>query len=314
MHKKNNGEFGMLENISYKNAAIAVGGALALYGAKKAYDIYTDPAVSIGRKLYQIYNKPWSSLLKEVEKKEFSIQGKLSVNAKNTPTADRWLLEPLEALPVLGRLVVLTQQVIHAAYRVLVPIERPHSYEDTDAHKVFANYEILKVHKPVETANVRFFEKMNPTITRRTVHQKTLLQQTCTGNTPIFGPKGTAARMLLIDSVQKGEEGEFNFKAVDLLRSTTHLIQKQLSKESPLESLKELIKKNGSAIVPIRCRIPTMSGRGFEEQYVVVDEVKDRTVRLRDPLIGNELTVVRSALESRLTGGNIFLPANRFRY
>ena len=178
---------------------------------------------------------------------------------------------------------------------VIIQNNEARSIHGGGSEKLFKNKEILQVHSSIRTQVVDGF------IVDFTAHNKVVIQQQATR-----GCTAGAAAMLIFDA---GKEISYQ-----LLRSTNLADTKEIVRwienaslpvvctlaiKADLTQLKELIQKNGSAIVS--------TNNNLGSHVIVVDHIRDdlQEIRLRDPFHGWEITVTKDAFLREYKGGDI---------
>ncbi|MBT3393674.1 MAG: hypothetical protein HN411_01000 [Waddliaceae bacterium] len=168
---------------------------------------------------------------------------------------------------------------------------------------IFYDEEILRVHSPVREECTK-----EEGCVAYSANGTALIQQQS-----IRGSFAAAAAMLIIDNGKTpdyatlkktcAEDEEFSpLQDASLMPMETRIAT---SKEG-IKDLKELIEKNGSALVTIHDSI-------VGDHTIVVDEISSdlKNVCLRDPNHGWEITVKSRALRKRLKGGDIVIQVKK---
>ena len=153
----------------------------------------------------------------------------------------------------------------------------------------FQDHEILRIHPPVHQ------EKFHGVPVQFTAHGKPIIQQQATR-----GCTAGVTAMLIYEQTGKFNSSELamrNLGTDSTIEFDFHQARVPFvsTKCSSLEDLQARIEEHGSAIVTVN----SIGGH-----VVLVDEVTDTSVRIRDPYHGWEVDVKRSAFEASWSKGN----------
>jgi hypothetical protein len=162
---------------------------------------------------------------------------------------------------------------------------------------LFSDKEIVRVHK---AKDYRFSDEYSNITIAFSKYNKAIIQQQS-----IRGCTAASAAMLIFDrggkisiyELMMRNAGDTEDICSDIIKAGfVPRVLQNFSKD--LEALKKEIQKMGPAIITINC--DNLGGH-----VVVVDDINDKTVRLRDPYHGWEITVLRTALEKIFFGGDV---------
>lgn len=244
----------------------------------------------------------------------------------------------LEAIPIFGALAALIERISALAYAKFshsnaISTDNPRanrryppvSLVDTiivengkikSVHghgDLFSNSEILKVHQVLQRKlldggvcgmpehllqKMPYFSEFNDDVyVEFTKNQKAIIQQQA-----VRGCTAAVAAMLIVDHGKSCDINELRRRNLgnteDICRDIENAgLQAKVTYVSVKDDLNNIVQQGNSAIVTIDGEIGG--------HVIIVDEIKANKARVRDPYHGWEITITKTALLKRFTGGDV---------